>query len=177
MNCRIASLVLACMLTGCQTPPAARDLGTLTAKFAAQMDGSITTYVTALNSNNASDAPRIHDELANAARLRAEDTDDAALWHLDSGARAASVNRLLALISSLSPTDSNPVLTGATQTTPSLAPPSITFDDAPLKTIETVAGGIAKPLSLYAQLSVIAVYAKTVQGDLKSSTSNVAPKK
>jgi hypothetical protein len=163
--------LLAGLLCGCQTPTEVRDMSTLATKFATQMDGTVTTYVAALNANNDSDVPRLQSEISEAARLNAANADEAAVWKLMSGSQAANVNRLLASISSMSVDDLNP-LTGATNSISTNLPQGkITFDSTPLKTIETVAGGIAKPKTLSDQLSIISAYAKTVQSDLKSATA------
>ena len=166
-------LGLAGLVCGCQTPPEVRDMSTLAAKFATQMDDSVTTYVAALNANNATDVPRVQSELTEAARLRASNADDVAVWKLMSGPQAADVNRLLTAVAAMSLEDANP-LTGAGTTNSTGALPAsakITFDSSPLKTIETVAGGIAQPKNLSDQVSIISAYAKTVQSDLKTSTA------
>jgi hypothetical protein len=167
------SAILAGLLLGCQTPPAVRDMSTLAAKFASQMDNSVTVYVAALNADNNSDVPRLQNELSEAARLKAANADEAAVWRLVSGAQAADVNRLLAMVSSMSLGDANP-LTGEmapNAATATISPGKITFDSTPLKTIETVAGGISKPKSASEQVSVISAFAKTVQSDLKTATA------
>lgn len=172
MTRQLICLLSACLLSACQAPMPVRDVSTLTAKFAAQMDSALTTYVAALNANNESDTARIANEVAEASRQRAADVDDAAVWRLHTGTRAANVNRIFSMVSSMSVTVSNP-LTGDEQAASSKSPPAakITFDDAPLKTVQTVAGSIAKPETRADELSVISAYAKTVQTDLKSAAS------
>jgi hypothetical protein len=176
---RRVGLVLVCGLLGaCQTPPAVQDMSTLTAKFAAQMDTAVTGYVTALNANNASDTARLQDELADAARVAASNADDVSVWHLDASPRAVNVNRLLSAVTSMSVTDATPLIGHApgAAIAATRASAKITFDDTPLKTIGTVAGGIAKPKTLSDQVAIISAYAQAVQSDVKSATPSMPSK-
>lgn len=163
--------VMVCALCACQTSPPVRDMSTLTAKFAAQMDDAVKSYVAALNENNSSDSARLRNEQADAVRLAAATADSAAVWHLMSGARAANVSRTLTAVDAMSATEASPVSGAAPQSSAASLPPppKIVFDDTPLKTIGTVAGSIAQPRSFSEQLSVLAAYAQTVQSDLKSA--------
>jgi hypothetical protein len=160
-----------CLLSACQTPAPVRDMSTLAAKFSAQMDDAVKTYVAALNDNNNSDNARLQNELAETARLTAANADTAAVWRLVSGTRAANVTKTLNMVSTLSAGDSNPITGGGPQSyAASLRTPAkISFDDTPLKTIGDVAGRIAAPKSLSDQLSIMSAYAQTVQSDLKTA--------
>lgn len=178
MTCRLGLMLLCGLLGACQTPPAVQDMSVLATKFAAQMDTAVTGYVTALNANNASDVARLQDELADADRLAAANADDVSVWRLDASPRAVNVNRLLSAVASMSPTDPTPLIGHAPGATiaATRASAKITFDDTPLKTIGTVAGGIAKPKTLSDQISIISGYAQAVQSDVKSATPSTPTK-
>lgn len=160
-----------CGLCGCQTPAPVRDMSTLAAKFSAQMDDAVKTYVAALNDNNNSDNIRLQNELGEAARLGAANADTAAVWRLVTGTRAANITRTLNMVSALSAGDSNPITGGGPQSYAGAlrTPTKIVFDDTSLKTIGAVAGRIAAPKSLSDQLSIMSTYAQTVQSDLKTA--------
>lgn len=171
-RCKVLCVMAITVLSGCQTPASVQNMSTLLAKYSTQMDGAMTTYVAGLNTSNDLDTTRLQGELAVAARLQVTNTDEVAIWQLTSGARAANVTRTLQMISSTAANDPDP-LTGSGLLAPSAllqSPPTITFDDAPLKTIGSVAGSLSKPITTSEELSVLATYARQVQTDMKNTT-------
>jgi len=158
------AIVACALLSACATPRPIVDTASLVAKMSNDMDRSVTSYVGSLKTARALDAQRLQ-------RLQAEvDLRKRAIQEELQTLKLAEETRPLKAMTDLGTmleSSTNPMRQAAGE--PAVVAKPITFDSAPLKSVASIAGEIAKPLSASEQFAVLFAFASTVNDDLKKA--------
>jgi len=156
---------LALWLAGCATPQPVVDTASRVAAMSDAMDRSVTNYIDSLKSVRQLDEQRLRELREDARRRKVPIQDQLQILAVAEDDKPVKAMNDLAV-----PTAADPLGPDG-----GLAAPvaDVKFDDAPLKSVTTIARDIATPVTAADQLRVLAGFAKTVNADLqKAADSN-----